>query len=110
MEAGIETMLNAQGGHRGDRHPQSAAALTLPEWSRGGKTEPRDSEMAVQVWKGKSRKAEGAPEFRSDFLGTRDFHSGQRRSVGKMNTWRGTVGWSHQGQEDNFPQVLWSLC
>lgn len=50
MEAGIETMLNAQGGHRGDRHPQIAAALILPEWSRGGKTEPRDSEMAVQVW------------------------------------------------------------
>lgn len=31
MEAGIETMLNAQVGHRGDRRPQTAAALTLPE-------------------------------------------------------------------------------
>lgn len=43
-------MLNAQDGNRDDRRPQTVAALTLPEWSRGRKTEPRDSEMAVQVW------------------------------------------------------------
>lgn len=51
LEAGsIKTMLNAQDGNRDDRRPQTVTALTLPEWSRGRKTEPRDSEMAVQVW------------------------------------------------------------
>lgn len=50
-------MLNAQDGNRDDRRPQTVAALTLPEWSRGRKTEPRDSEMAVQVWERKGSKS-----------------------------------------------------
>lgn len=49
-------MLNAQDGNRDDRRPQTVATLTLSEWSRGRKTEPRDSEMAVQVWERKGSK------------------------------------------------------